>query len=467
MWIIVDKTKGTTLMQQIYSQIKNLILNGNLISGEVLPSSRALSKELTVSRNTVLEAYNQLIAEGYLVGKHGSGTLVATGISEYQIPHFKSSTEIISSQSSVNNVLIDFRSGIPDLKLFPKKKWGKFYQNACDMLPETAFSYHSPMGVMKLRQTIANYLLRTRGINCNPNNIMIVSGSTQGLSLVSRLLYKKNKKVLIENPTHPGLMNVISNMGFTLCGIQADDYGLNTDLLKPSENISFIYTTPSHQYPLGGILPIQRRLSLIQYAVSNNCYIVEDDYDSEFRFEGQPVSSVYELNPQKVIYIGSFSKTVSPAIRLGYLVLPDELLSPYIKLKQYSDVHTEAITQYALSEFIEKGNFDKHVFKMKKLYAKKRQHLINELSHYFPESFDIKGQAAGLHLTVHFHNVTFTDELVNEIYLNNVKIYSIANYEFSNLGIHKNDILLGYAHLDFSDISKGINILSQIISSKA
>lgn len=459
MWISLNKDKDIPLARQIYTQIKHLIFEGNLSSGEKLPSSRFLSKDLGVSRNTVLEAYNQLIAEGYLIGNHGSGTIVAQGITQCNIPSSTLHRQFSASLTTKNNDVIDFYSGIPDLSLFPKKEWGKLYETTCNSLPEIAFSYHSPSGVIPLRKAIAAYLFRTRGLNCNPDNIIIVSGSTQGLSLISTLLYQMDKEVLIEDPTHPGLRQVISKSGLSLKEVCVDDYGFNTDLLKPSDNVSFIYTTPSHQYPLGGILPIQRRLALIQYACSNNCFIVEDDYDSEFRFEGQPVSSLFELNPQRVIYIGTFSKILAPAIRLGYLILPDELVAPFLELKQYSDIHTESITQYVLAAFIENGNLEKHIWKMKKLYAKKRQHLLNELSNYFPGSFEIKGHAAGLHILIRFYNVIFTQELLDTLYVNNVKIYSIENYKFQSNEMHRSEILLGYGHLDFPEISEGIRLL--------
>lgn len=462
MWITIDKNKNIPLARQIYHKIKHLILDGTLLAGENLPSSRVLSKELAVSRNTILEAYNQLIAEGYLQGFHGSGTVVAEGISKYSLPKYTPPIPVHTITSTINK-LIDFRSGVPNLTLFPKKEWGKLYQITCEDLPTCAFGYQSPAGVLDLRQTISAYLLRTRGLNCDAKNIMIVSGSTQGLSLVSKLLYKKDKDVLIEEPTHPGLFRVISEMGFSMKGICVDDCGLNTALLTPSNNTSFVYTTPSHQYPLGGILPIQRRLELVQYAISNNCYIVEDDYDSEFRFEGQPISSLYELNPQKVIYIGTFSKILSPAIRLGYLILPDELVAPYLEHKQYSDVHTESISQYVLAKFIERGNLEKHIWKMKKEYAKKRQHLINELTNYFSDRFEIKGHAAGLHIVVAFPSITFTKELLDKLYLHHVKIYPIEDYEFQNKGNYKHEILLGYAHLEFSQISEGIKLLSHFL----
>lgn len=464
MWIALDKNTGISLSRQIYTQIKNLILGGNLREYDKLPSSRELSKELNVSRNTILEAYNQLIAEGYLQGYQGSKTIVAAGIASYNIPvSIQKEGTTAGPKNNSKLKIIDFRSGVPDLSRYPKKEIGKLYQATCNDLPTEAFLYHKPAGVLELRSAIANYLFRTRGISCNIDHIMIVSGSTQGLSLISKLLYETNKEVLMEDPTHHGLMSVISNIGFTIKGIMADDSGINTNLLEPSSQVAFIYTTPSHQYPIGGILPIQRRLALIRYANENDCYIVEDDYDSEFRYEGSPISSLYELNPQKVIYIGTFSKILSPSIRLGYLILPPELVTPYLELKKYSDVHTESLSQYVLAKFIENGGLEKNIFTMRKVYSKKRQHLINELNDSFPEEFEIKGESAGLHLIVKFKHVLFTQDLVDEVYRNQVKIYPLRNYEFQNRGNHENEVLIGYAHLKYEEITEGIKILSRII----
>lgn len=463
MWITIDKKSAISLTRQIYTKLKELILDGSLNSEKSLPSTRALAKELEVSRNTILEVYNQLIAEGYLEGQHGSGTKVVKGISQYPKMTYEQTHATPATHHTPVSDIIDFCSGVPALELFPLKEWGRLYQAVCKELPPSALRYHSPGGVWKLRESISEYLLRTRGIHCTPNNIMIVSGSTQGLSLIANLLYSKTKKVIVEDPVHHGLLKVISSIGYSIIGIEADDKGLNTNLLEPTNNLSFIYTTPSHQYPLGSILPIQRRLALIQYATENNCYIVEDDYDSEFRFEGQPVNSLYELNPDKVIYIGSFSKILAPAIRLGFIILPNKLLPQYNQLKKYSDVHTEALAQYVLSNFINQGSLEKHIWKMKKTYTKKRTHLIQSLMAEFPNEFEIKGHAAGLHVLVHFYKVTFTKQLLQQLYLHKVKIYPVENYTLKKLGTHKNETILGYAHLSFSDITTGIRLLSKCI----
>ncbi len=466
MWITIEKKSDCPLMRQLYEQIKHLILVGQLAPAEKLPSTRQLAVDLGISRSTVLDAYNQLIAEGYLIGNHGSGTVVASGIDIVSIPPEiavkKRPATVTAVKGSATNV-IDFQSGIIDSSRFPLSEWKKAYQRSLDQIPETAFGYHPSAGVLSLRQTIADYLQRTRGLACNPDRIMIVSGSTQGLSLVSALFCDQQQATLIEDPTHPGLRRIIERVKLNLIGIPVDDQGLVTNSLVPHPSLAFIYTTPSHQYPLGGILPIQRRQKLIQYAIANDAYLLEDDYDSEFRFEGQPVSSLYELNPDRVIYLGTFSKILTPAIRLGYLILPEQLVAPYLALKKYSDVHTEALTQYALAEFIENGGLEKHIWKMKKIYAKKRQHLIAELSRCYPDKFEIKGHAAGLHMVVHFNGVVFDTPLINRINFRQIRVYPINNYVFGNTAPYGSDILLGYAHLTFDEITTGITRLCKAL----
>lgn len=210
-------------------------------------------------------------------------------------------------------------------------------------------------------------------------------------------------------------------------------------------------------------MPIQRRIVLIEYALKNQCYIVEDDYDSEFRFEGQPINALYEMNPDKVIYLGSFSKILAPAIRLGFILLPDELLAEYEILKRYTDVHTEVITQYVLAAFIQNGGLEKHIWKMKKIYKQKRAHLIRELTAHFAGEFEIKGHAAGLHVSCLFYQIIFTVELEARIYSHHIKIYPVENYVLQNFGHHQSEILLGYVHLSFVEITNGIEGLHAIL----
>ena len=280
MWLTIDKNSEVSLIRQVYGQIKAMILDGKLPEDSKLPSTRWLSKDLEVSRNVILEAYDQLIAEGYIEGKQGSGTVVTKNL-YYQRrevikveENYKTETKICGSD------LIDFRSGIPALELFHKKDWGQLYNKICSQVPSETFRYCEPAGSMELRQTLSQYLLRCRGISCKPEQIMIISGSTQGLSLISKLLYSPEAEVVVEDPVHYGLLKVILANNYTINPIPVDYNGIRTDMLKIVKKAGFIYVTPSHQFPLGGVLPIQRRIELVKFAEKNDCYIVEDDYDS-------------------------------------------------------------------------------------------------------------------------------------------------------------------------------------------
>ncbi len=467
MGIGLDKNSGISLKRQLYMNIKDMILGGNMSSGAKLPSSRALSKKLCVSRNTVLEVYSQLIAEGFLEGEQGSGTVVAKGISRQKKITYKKDQTAISAPFDTKEETIDFRSGVPDFSLFPQKEWGKLYSRVCGSLPASAFRYCNFAGVWELRESISRYLFRTRWIECGPQNIMIISGVTQGLALISRILYGEKRKVLVEDPVHPSILNIISSEGYSLKGIEADDRGINTSLLNSDSSVSFIYTTPSHQYPLGSILPIQRRLSLVQYASENDCYVVESDYGSgsTFRFEGTPISSLYELNPDRVIYVCSFSKILTPALRLGFMLLPNKLIQRYKAYKMNADLHSESLSQYVLAEFINTGRLEKHTVKMNKIYSQKRKQLISELNTHFPSEFEIKGQTAGLHVLVSFHNVIFTEKLVRSISSSGIIVYPVEDFSFQNHGHHQNEIILGYAHLNPAEITQGIETIRHVIHS--
>lgn len=299
---------------------------------------------------------------------------------------------------------------------------------------------------------------------------MVTSGSTQGLWLVSRLLYRKNAAVLVEDPVHKGLVEVIARTGYRIRGLQVDEYGMDTAALpslRPNtgELVAFVYVTPSHQYPLGGILPIQRRQALIRFAQAAGCLIVEDDYDSEFRYEGAPVSSLYELAPDVVIYLGSFSKILAPAMRLGFAIVPEAMLEEWKPEKMYTDVHTDALSQHTLAEFINNGGLERHTWKMKKLYKRKRAYLMRCLSQHFGKRFEVRGQAAGLHLVAGFPGIVFTGKLLNDLYGRGVKAVSVESYSLCRDDAHAHEIILGYSHLNEEEISKGVCLLKEVIGS--
>lgn len=459
----LEKDSLVPLYRQIYLNLKKRILEGHWETHAKLPSTRALSDELGVSRNTVLEAYQLLLAEGYLEAQHGSGTRVASGVAGQLQAGVTNANQLHKHRPTFKEPIIDFRSGIPALDLFPQKEWSRLYQRVCSGLPSSAFGYCSPAGIWELRVEISQYLTRTRGMRTTPEQIMITSGSTQGLSIVSSVLGKQRTRVIMEDPVHIGLRRVVQGKGLHIDEVDVDEKGLQTDQLQPSDDIAFIYVTPSHQYPMGGILPIQRRLALIAFAQQNNCYIIEDDYDGEFRYEGSPISSLYELCPERVVYAGSFSKIFAPSIRLGFLILPRELLNDYKEHKMYLDVHTDAIMQYAMAEYLRAGYLEKHILKMKRIYGMRRNFLIERLMEAFPQELEILGHAAGLNVVAHFHNTRFTEQTAQRLLDYGVKVYPVSQYSMKDPLKYSQEIILGYSHLTTDEIEYGVHILGTVL----
>ncbi|MFP3918773.1 PLP-dependent aminotransferase family protein [Lysinibacillus telephonicus] len=465
LWITIDRSLDIPLIRQVYEQIRVLILNGDLQSGEKLPSTRELASELKVSRNVILEAYDQLLAEGFLVSQMGSGTFVADGafLKEHGgIPSFHS-TDWGEDKNKGHN-MINFRSGIPALDLFPRKIWARLSLAIWNEAAPSTFGYDVPEGRYELRQVLSRYLLKTRGVVCHPEQIVVTSGATQALTLVSKLLLSTEDSVIIEDPITSDIQTIFKALGSSLYPIPVDEYGIKTSLLPSHISPKLVFVTPSHQYPLGGVLPIQRRIQLINYSRKTSCYLVEDDYDSEFRYEGPPVSSLQGLDPERVLYIGSFSKILSPALRMGYVILPSHLIEKCRKLKWFSDLHTPSMDQLILARFIEEGHLERHIMKMKKIYKKRRDFLIHCLKTTFSNNIKICGYSTGLHLIVEWKECHFSKDLLDEIEVFGVKIYPVEDHAIEK-GKHKNRIILGFGHLTNGEIEEGITRLNQAMYS--
>lgn len=463
-WINIERNGPIPLSKQIYREIKAQILEGKLCAGEKLPSTRSLSCYLSVSRNVVMEAYEQLYAEGYTDSRQGSGTRVAEGIYLLKGRYNKPEISTLKQQNAVCKDIINFRSGVPALDMFPKREWGRLLSRVCEEAEADFLGYCESEGSMELRKELSEYLFRVRGINSCPEQIIITTGATQGAALMAQLLYSPGAEMAVEDPTNYGLLKVISSPGYAVTAIPADKNGIKTELIDRAKKFEFIYVTPSHQFPLGGILNIKRRIELVSFARNTGTYIIEDDYDSEFRYEGPPVSSLYELDPERVIYIGSFSKILAPALRLGYIILPGALLKRYKSLKKYSDVHTASLEQLALSRFIADGKLDKHITRMKKVYLERQKVLLRELDKRFGGKYTVMGQSTGLHLVAEFEGLEFEKNLLDAARENGVKLYTVEFHAIRK-GNHKNKIIMGYGHLDSEKIIEGISRLEKVLRS--
>ena len=460
LWIPIDRSSDIPLNRQVYQQIREKILNGHLQAGEKLPSTRELSAELQVSRNVILDTYDQLLAEGFLLARRGSGTFVAEGA--FLTQHDSSFLLHEVSEKKPKNNIINFRSGIPALDLFPRKTWAKLSHQLWSDIESTNFGYDSPEGRLELRQTLTHYLLRTRGVNCQPEQIVITSGATQAMTLVSRLLLTPKDTAIMEDPITNDIQTIFKSSGAFIYPIPVDEDGMRTDLLPENLHPKFIFLTPSHQFPLGSTLPIQRRIQLINFARRNNCFLVEDDYDSEFRYEGSPVSSLQGLDSERVLYIGSFSKILSPALRIGYIVLPTHLIEKCRQLKWFTDLHTPSLDQLILAYFIKEGYLERHIAKMKKFYKSQRDFLIQCLHTTFSNKVKVLGYSTGMHLIVELEDVHFSKELLLQIEQFGVKVYPVEDHTIEKEK-YTNRIILGYGHLKKNEIEEGVTRLFQAV----
>jgi GntR family transcriptional regulator / MocR family aminotransferase len=464
LWITVDRAQKMPIIRQVYDQIRLGIVRGDLRAGEQLPSTRELARDLRVSRIVIVEVYDQLLAEGYIESRQGSGTYVAQGaylevVPTERLPRVHPSVDT----GKENRSIIDFRAGLPALDLFPRKLWGQLVSRVCAEASPSVFGYDHPEGCVDLRIALARYLAKTRRVRCQPDQLVITSGAAQAFSLVARLLLSPGDEVIIEDPVTYDVRRIFSAAGATLFPIPVDEDGMQPDLLPVEKQPAFVFVTPSHQFPLGGLLPIQRRIQLIQFARAAGCYLVEDDYDSEFRYSGTPVSSLQELEPERVIYVGTLSKILSPALRLGYIVVPPPLIEPCRQLKQLTDLHSPVLEQLALAYFIEEGHLERHIMKMKKIYRKRRQALIAALEAHYPRQIQIYGDVAGLHLVAGFGGRVLTEQAFADWEEAGVRLYPVEQHAIRK-GEHRSKVILGYGNLTPDEIEEGVRKIKTVLS---
>ncbi|SCY35238.1 PLP-dependent aminotransferase family protein [Desulfoluna spongiiphila] len=463
LWLTLDKCSRVPMIRQVYGQIRRRILNGELPAGTRLPSSRELSERLGVSRNVILEAYDLLYAEGFTESRTGSGTYIAPGSVYPEAPPPQApEPSHISTETEHAAGVIDFKSGTPDLRLFPARTWLSMLKRVYARPSEEVLAYGQPEGRMELREAICRHVVERRGVCCHPDQVIITSGTTQAIGIVCALLLRKQREAVLEDPITLDIQHIVRGHGGVILPVPVDGSGIITERLPQGPSPAFVFVTPSHQFPLGGTLPIQRRIDLLHYADAKGAFIVEDDYDSEFRFDGPPISSLHGLCPERVIYIGTFSKTFCPSIRTGYLVLPKELIAPARTLKWQSDLHNDTASQLALAEFITRGHYLRHISKMKKLYRQRRLATVNALTDAFGEGVCILGSETGLHLSARFQKISFTKKRLARIESQGARVYPVSHHNIVQ-GQHRDTLVMGYGNLDPDIIRQGIGLLKDAL----
>ncbi|WP_417828202.1 PLP-dependent aminotransferase family protein [Thalassospira sp.] len=414
--------QGTsTAYRRLYHGIRSAILDGRLHPGERLPASRDLAKSLGISRNTVVTSFDLLTSEGYLETRVGAGSFVASTLPDRDMQtgqHAKDNHGATSndrplrlSQSATRmlayqrrfprfRVARPFNPATPDLDAFPFDLWARLLRRSWRAPDIDLTIPDDPLGLPLLRSEIAKWLRQTRGVNCDADQVMIVSGAQQALDLAARALVDPGDIIATEDPGYEGIRGVLAASGAVVEPIMVDEDGLCVDgLAKTSSPARIVVTTPSRNYPLGTTLSLARRLALLQWAQDNDAWIVEDDYDSDYRYDGPPLSSLQGLDRNnRVIYVGTFSRVMFPGIRLGYLVLPPALVPAFRGIRGFADGVPAPTTQAALGSFFAEGHFGSHVRKMRLQYGERRTHLISLITHDAPDILSVMPSDGGLHL---------------------------------------------------------------------
>ncbi len=483
--MVVRLSGSGPLYQQIYRAIREGILGGRLRAGDRLPVSRALARDLAVSRNVVLIAYDQLIAEGFAVGRVGAGTFVAAAVPDSMFkvsssrrrenfprplaPHLSLyASRILATPDSSAPVYAtghrrryDFAYYRASAQDFPADVWRRLLARRLRTLE---LDYSTVQGDAGLRAEIANYLRRSRAVDCSPEQILLVNGSQQALDLVARVLLEQGDAVVLEDPHYQGAREIFRSVGARIIPIPVDDFGLQVSRLPRNGRVRLAYVTPSHQFPTGAILPLDRRLALLSWAEKTGAYILEDDYDGEFRYEGRPVEAVQALDHAgRVIYAGTFSRILFPSLRMGYVVMPHALVEALSKAKWITDRHTSFLQQAALADFMRDGYLDRTVRRSRVRNTARREALLKAIEKYFGDSVEVRGAGAGIHVLVHFRRLAAAQaaRLIDLAARAGVGVYSAEPYYLKPPD--RCELILGYGAMPERDIASGIRILATAI----
>lgn len=478
--IRLDHQSTLPLHRQVYEELRRAILTGRLLPCQRLPSSRALANSLSISRTTVTQSYEQLLSEGYLETRQGAGTFVCAQLPDDWLRSDPVDAAPRSSQAAVKlsayadrlsqtlfalqpepKAAINFRYGRPALDVFPMRLWRKLLAHHC-RADSTWLDYATdPQGYWPLRQAIAHYLARARAVPCQPEQIVLTNGTQQALDLVMRVFLEMGDRIAIEDPGYLSARRIFLSHGAKLLPIPVDSSGLIVEKLTQggTEPIRLVYVTPSHQFPTGAILSLTRRLQLLTWAQQTGALILEDDYDSEYRYGDRPIPALQGLDcGGSVLYMGTFSKVLFPSLRIGYLVLPPSLVPLVAQAKWLSDRQLPTLEQRVLADFITAGYLESHIRKMRSRYHQRRQVLVQALQAQFGPRATILGAQAGMHVMVRFDLGLSEAEIIERAAIAGVGLMPARPHY-----LHPTDeaaFIFGYGELDEATIQAGIEQLS-------
>jgi GntR family transcriptional regulator/MocR family aminotransferase len=475
------------LYQSLYTHIRAAILSGELTRGTKLPSTRALAEELNISRNTVLNAYRQLLAEGYLEGKEGSGTFVAHILPESllaaprpdsralqtdQHPHTefpnpvfseRAKSQILASHPPSDGTLPrPFVPEAPALDVFPYQLWTRLVVRQARRMPVNNFTYQDSAGYRPLREAIVAHITVSRQVHCTPEQVMVVSGSQGALDLAARMLIDPGDPVWLEDPGYSGARGAFFGAGAHVVAVPVDQEGLVVETgIERAPDARLVYLTPSHQFPLGATMSLARRLALLDWAKRANAYIIEDDYDSEFRFATRPLATVQGLDgADRVIYVGTFSKVLFPSLRIGYMILPPALVDAFLKVRRMIDIHSPMLEQAVLADFMSEGHFTRHLRRMRTLYAERRSALLEAARGL---ALEIVSAEAGIHCIGWLPDGIDDLAVVKRAVEYDLNLTPISSFSMEPLP--RQGLLLGYGGFDVQEIRQGVQRLGALLDS--
>lgn len=449
------------LYEQIYEYIKEEIKNGNLKAMTRLPSTRVLAENLKVSRSTSQMAYEQLLSEGYIEAVPCKGYYVAKIEELVEVGKSRDEGFVLQEEPAEAEYQVDFSPRGIDLDSFPFNAWRKITKNTLVDDNKAMFIAGDPQGELSLREAVREYLHTARGVNCRPEQIIVGAGSEYLLMLLAQVL-GPDRVIAMENPTYKQAYRVFNSLGYRVRPVNMDKYGMSPELLRES-GAQLAYIMPSHQYPTGIVMPVKRRQELLLWAGQReDRYLIEDDYDSEFRYKGKPIPALQGMDTrEKVIYIGTFSKSIAPAIRVSYMVLPGTLLKKYKKKAGFYASTVSRIDQNILYQFIVGGYYERHLNRMRAVYKNKHDALMNALKG-LEKDFIVKGENAGLHVLLTSRAGAEEEELVRKAGEAGVRVYGLSGYFIHPFHNHtRSTVILGYANLTEEQICDGIGLLKK------
>jgi GntR family transcriptional regulator / MocR family aminotransferase len=454
--VAVDRARPKTLGRQIEDQLRNAIRENTLRHGSRLPSTRDLARELGISRPIVVDAYSQLAGEGYLELRPGARPRVTgyAGAREAPAP---------SPAAPPTEPKYDFRPGVPDLSSFPRSAWLRSLREALSTMRDADLGYTDPQGTEVLRLALRDYLGRVRGVVSDAGRVVITSGYCQGRSLVcGALLALGARRVAVEDPCHEEVRNSVVGAGLTLVPMPVDADGMQVEGLDEAKAHAVIIT-PAHQYPTGAVLSGQRRGALLEWLRRTGGYAIEDDYDAEYRYDRAPVGALQALDPEHIVYAGTTSKTLAPALRIGWLVVPARLIAAVQQHQRQMDFGVSRIDQHAFADFLGRGELDRHLRRMRVRYRARRDALVEALTEALPE-VRVHGIRAGLHVAVQLRDTDQARTIREEALRRGVALTAMGEYYLDRTA-NSSMLLLGYGRIAEAGIRAGVRELAAAVRS--